>query len=255
MLRQKAILFILMPVILSLFAGCAGRIDGKIRQDGSAELGLEITITPRMAAMLRSLSSLGGAARSAAGSALRNEVPVISGPAIGRSMAAAPGILSAELVNTGPAGIAGTISVSRVDELFAMDGAPERKRFIALESGGETADKRLFIVLDRAIAPQLLAMISADIRDYLSALFAPAATGDSLSKAEYLELVADIYGKALADEIAAAEIAVAIVFPGTISSVKGGTFTGASANFAIALADILVLENPLEYEVVWNYAP
>jgi hypothetical protein len=247
---KKTSCFALLPAILSLLAGCSGRIDGALRQDLSAELSLEITIEPRMAAMLRSLSSL--AARSQAdpgapkNNAPRNNVPVISGPAIARSMAAAPGILSAELDNTGPAGIAGTISVSRVDGLFALPGAAER--FITLGAG----DKRLGILLNREIAPLLLAMISANVRDYLSALFAPAATGEPLSKAEYLELVEDIYGKALADEIAAAEIAVTIVFPGAISSVKGGSFSGSSASFIIALADILVLENPLEYEVVWE---
>jgi hypothetical protein len=246
MLWKKAIYFSLMPAILSLLAGCSGRINGNLRQDGSAELGLEINIEPRMGAMLRSLSSL-GSARSPAD----RGAPVINGPVIARSMAAAPGILSANLANTGPAGVAGTVSVSRVDELFAMPGAGEQRRFIALGEG-ETGDKRLSIVLDRETAPLLLAMISSDMRDYLSALFAPAATGDYLSQAEYLELVEDIYGNALAEEIAAAEIAVAIGFPGAISSVKGGTFDGASANFTIALADILVLEEPLEYEVVWK---
>jgi hypothetical protein len=168
-------------------------------------------------------------------------------------MAAAPGILSAELENTGSDGIAGTIRVSRLDALFALAGAPERKRFITLETEGRVG--RLLVLLDREMAPQLLAMISADVRDYLSALFAPAATGDPLSKAEYLELVGDIYGKALADEIAAAEIAVTIGFPGPIRSVKGGTFQGSSAFFTVALTDILVLENPLEYEVVWSPSP
>jgi hypothetical protein len=245
-LWKKAMYFILPTVILLLLMGCSGRIDGNLRQDGSAELSLEINIEPRMGAMLRSLSSLG--ARSPAD----RSAPVISGPAIARSMAAAPGILSVDLANTGPSGIAGTLGVSRVDGLLAMPGAPERRRFIALGSGGETGENRLSIVLDREIAPLLLAMISSDMRDYLSALFAPAATGDFLSKAEYLELVEDIYGKALAEEIAAAEIAVTIGFPGAISSVKGGTFDGASAVFNIALADILVLENPLEYEVLWK---
>jgi hypothetical protein len=167
-------------------------------------------------------------------------------------MAAAPGILSVDLTNRSPTGITGTIRSSRVDEFLALNGAPGGKRFITLENARETGDSRLFIVLDRETAPLLLAMISPDVRDYLSALFAPAATGDFLSRAEYLELVGDIYGRALADEIAAAKIAVTIGFPGAIASVKGGTYSGASARFDIALADILVLENPLEYEVVWR---
>jgi hypothetical protein len=245
-MRKKAIFFILIPAILSLLAGCSGRISGNLRRDGSADLALEMSIEPRMTAMLRSLSSLG----SATGSPPERNAPVINGPAIARSMAAAPGILSADLTNTSPAGIAGIIRVSRVDESFATPGVSEQ--FITLGEGKETGDKRLFILLDREIAPLLLGMISPDIRDYLSALFAPAATGDPFSKAEYLELVEDIYGKVLAEEIAAAKIAVSIAFPGTISSVKGGTFNGTSAAFTIALADLLVLENPLEYEVIWK---
>jgi hypothetical protein len=247
-LRKKAIFFVLLPAILPLLADCSGRIDGKLRQDGSTELGLKINIEPRMTAMLRSLSSLGGASRAPA----NPNAPVISGSAIARSMAVAPGILSADLANTGPSGIAGTIRASRVNDLFALPGAPERKRFVTLESAGETGNNRLRILLDREIAPLLLAMISPDIRDYLSALFAPAATGDSFSKAEYLDLVGDIYGKALAEELAAASLAVTIDFPGAIGAVQGGTFAGTAANFTIALADILVLETPLEYEVIWK---
>jgi hypothetical protein len=249
---KKAIFFILAPAILALLGACSGRIDGALRRDGSAEFSLNIRIEPRMAAMLRSLSSLGRSARESSernGPAERN-APVVNAPAIARSMAAAPGILSADLANTGPAGIAGTIRVSRADALFAMPDAAAR--FVTLESGRETGDNRLSVVLDRETAPRLLAMISADVRDYLSALFAPAATGEPLSKAEYLELVGDIYGEALAEEIAAAEIAAVIGFPGPVGSAKGGTFSGTSASFAIPLVDILVLEDPLEYEVIWN---
>jgi hypothetical protein len=167
-------------------------------------------------------------------------------------MAAAPGILSVDLANTSPTGIAGTIRTGRVDQFLAMSGVSEQRRFITLENNRAAGDNRLFIALDRETAPLLLGMISPDVRDYLSVLFAPAATGEFLSRPEYLELVGDIYGRALADEIAGARIAVTIGFPGAVSSVKGGTFSGASARFDIALADILVLENPLEYEVVWR---
>jgi hypothetical protein len=95
-------------------------------------------------------------------------------------------------------------------------------------------------------------MISADVRDYLSALAAPAATGERLSRGEYLDLVGSIYGPGLADEIAAARITASIGLPGPVSSVKGGTLAASQARFDIALVDLLVLEKPLEYEVVWR---
>jgi hypothetical protein len=87
--------------------------------------------------------------------------------------------------------------------------------------------------------------------DYLSALMAPAATGEALSKANYLVLVESVYGKPLANEIGTSRVAAVITMPGTVKSVKGGTSSGREARFDIALADLLVLEQPLNLEINW----
>jgi len=81
---------------------------------------------------------------------------------------------------------------------------------------------------------------------------APVATGEVMTRAEYLTFVASIYGKDIADEIASSSIRASVDFPGVIQRVKGGTFTGRRAEFEIPLPDILVLEKPLSYEVVWK---
>jgi hypothetical protein len=81
---------------------------------------------------------------------------------------------------------------------------------------------------------------------------APVATGEQLTKQEYLELVASVYRKELAAEISAARIRARVEFPGTVVSVRGGTFSGSSAEFDVPLIDLLVLENRLSYEVVWR---
>jgi hypothetical protein len=81
---------------------------------------------------------------------------------------------------------------------------------------------------------------------------APVATGESLTKGEYLALVGSIYGKGVADEITAAKIHAFIDFPGPISSVRGGAYTGRRAVFEVPLLDLLVLESPLNYEIRWN---
>jgi hypothetical protein len=106
------------------------------------------------------------------------------------------------------------------------------------------------------MAPRLIALISPDAVGYLSTLLAPAATGEVLTKTEYLDLVASIYDKpgdrSLSNEIAAARIHAVISFPGTISAVRGGTFSGNQARFSIPLLDLLVLEQALDYEVIWK---
>jgi hypothetical protein len=111
---------------------------------------------------------------------------------------------------------------------------------------------RLTITLDRDSAPLILSLISENVTTYLAALMAPAATGELLSRADYLDQVGWTYGRTVADEIAAARITAKIDFPGPISDIRGGTASGAQALFELPLVDLLVLEKPLEYEVRWR---
>jgi hypothetical protein len=128
--------------------------------------------------------------------------------------------------------------------------AGDKRGFIVLEenaSGG-----RLRLTLNRDLGPDILSLISPEVRDYLSALMAPIATGEILSKTEYLELVASVYGKPVADEISTASIRASLDFPDRLRSVRGGDFSGKRAEFNIPLLDLLVLESPLVYEAAWN---
>jgi hypothetical protein len=105
--------------------------------------------------------------------------------------------------------------------------------------------------MSRDSAPELISRFSQEVNDYLSALMAPAVTGETITRREYLDLVASIYGRPLADEISAARIQGQIDFPRPVKAVHGGTFTGRQVIFDIPLLDILVLEQPLRYEVSW----
>jgi hypothetical protein len=210
---------------------------------------------PRMTALIRSLSRAMGSLSGGTGSSSGGEDRLFDGPAMAASMAAAPGVAAASLTNTGPAAVAGTISLSRVDALLAAPavsggntgGAAGGSRFIRYESEG-----RLLITVDRSSAPQLLSLFSPDITDYLSALMAPVVTGENLSRREYLDLVASFYGRPLADEIAASRIALAIDFPRPITAIRGGTARENRAQFSLPLTDLLVPEKSLVYEVVWK---
>lgn len=232
--------------ILLILGACSGSIEGNLRSGGSAELSLDMSLEPRMAALIRSLSALMGA--------VPRDRPLIDGAAIARSMAAAPGITGVTLQNRSPISVAGTIRISQIDRFLALPipAGQDQKRFITYSPASAPGASRLKIELDRNTGPGILALISEDIRDYLSALMAPAATGEALSQTEYLDLVASFYGQPVADEIAAARIRVVIDFPGPITAIRGGTFSGTQARFTIPLANMLVLDPPLEYEVTWK---
>jgi hypothetical protein len=98
----------------------------------------------------------------------------------------------------------------------------------------------------------MIAMLSQDVADYLSAVMAPIATGETLTKQQYLSLVTSVYGGGIAREIDSAEIAASINFPGIITAAEGASFSGSTARFRANLADLLTLEKPILYEVKWT---
>ena len=217
------------------FFSCAARINGPLKPDGSAEFFVNVSLEPRMAALIRNLAAAAGTA---------GESPMLDGPAIALSMSGASGIDSVSFKNTAPAAIEGSLRISQISELGSG------KSFISFEQG--STGGYCLISISRDTGPEILSMLSPEITDYLDALMAPLATGESLKKDEYLALVSSVYNRAISDEISRSKIRASISFPGTIRSARGGTFTDRRADFDIPLLDLLVLETPLSYEVNWN---
>ena len=235
------LLLSLCPAFLPLFS-CAARINGSLASDGSAALSVSMALEPRMAALIQRLAVVGGQANGQA------ERPILDGPAIARSMSNAPsGNVSASLKNSSPSAIEGQVQISNISRFLAVG---DTGGFISFEQG--RTGGRCEISISRDNGPIILEIFSREIADYLSALMSPLATGEELSKTEYLELVSSIYTKAISDEIAGSRIRASIDFPGSVTSVKGGTFSGRKANFDIPLLDLLVLETPIIYTVIWG---
>lgn len=223
---------------LPLFS-CAARITGSLQETSQAELVVHASLQPRMAALLRRLAAAAGS--------VSTDRPVLDGAVIAASLAAAPGIASASFRNTAPAVIEGPVQVSRIGELLASNRGVGFIQFEQGASGG-----RCLITLSRDSAPQLLSLLSPEFTACLGALMAPLATGEALGKAEYLALVGMVYGSGIADEISQSSIAVSVEVPGPVQTVRGGTFSGRRADFAIPLLDLLALETALTYELVWK---
>ena len=224
--------------LLLLSISCSARIDGVVREGGAAELKLQTALEPRTSALIRSFRGFMGEEAAA---------PVLDGPAISRSMAAAPGVRSVSLVNTGPEAMDGGISISNIGD-FLVSGAGTN-RFITFTESRDTSS--IVVSLDRNSAPDIIARLSPDVEDYLMALMAPVLLGEPNSRLEYIALVSAVYGRPLANEISEAKIHASIEFPRQIKTISGGTAAGRQAQFEIPLLDVLVLESPLRYEVSW----
>ena len=237
-MTNPRMVFSLLLAFALLFSSCATQISGSLQTDGRADLNIFASLEPRMSALIMGFAAAAGVAPGTA---------ILDGPSIAESMAAAPGIASVSLGNTSPVSIEGNIRASHIGDLLAGGGA-DFITFEQLPGGGG----RFTAGLDRDSGRAILALISPDIANYLAALMAPVATGEAMTRAEYLFLVGAVYGSGIAEEISGATIRAWIDFPGPIQSIRGGTFSGRRAEFAIPLLDVLVLETPLSYEVVWR---
>jgi len=238
-LRKKS-RYILIILLLVMFASCATRIDGVVREGGGANLNLKTSLEPRTAALIRSLMAF-----------MSEDVntPILDGASISRSMAAASGIGSVILKNTAPAALEGAISLTNVGDFLALRGA--KTRFISYTEGRAAGSSSIVIVLDRNSAPEIISMLSPEVEEYLSALLAPVVLGEISTRQEYFDLLTSIYGRPLSDEVAAARIRAVIEFPRPVTELTGGKSSGKQAEFDIPLTDILVLEKPLNYRISW----
>ena len=236
---KRLIPFSVLMTLFLLLISCASRIDGSLAADGSAVINVNVSLEPRMSTLIRSLSAAGG----------QTDGPVLDGQAISLSMSRAPGVASAVLRNTAPAAIEGQVRISQIGEFLSPAGSRQRN-FITFEQNNRTG--RCVININRQNGPVILELLSPEISDYLHALMAPLATGEEMNKNEYLDLVSVFYSKAVSDEIAYSRIRASLDFPGNITSIRGGVYTGRRAAFDISLLDLLVAETPLIYEITWN---
>jgi len=223
------------------FPSCASQINGSLTGDGQADLGINAELKPVISALIKNLMAASGTAKP--------DTPLLDGPSIAASMSRAPGIAAVSFTNKTASSIQGPVKISQIKNFLSSGSAGG---FINYEQKNSAGEGHCTINLNLASGPQVLSLLSPEFTAYLNALMAPIATGDKTTKAEYLALVASVYGKGIADEISSSSIRASVNFPGAIQRIKGGTFSEKRADFNIPLLDILVLETPLNYEVVWK---
>jgi hypothetical protein len=228
--------FLALAVVIVPLFSCAARINGSVSADGSGLFSVEMSLGPRMTSMIRSLNSASG----------QDDALILDGQAIAKSMSM-EGVTSVSFKNTGPAAVEGEFRIFNINRFLT---AGDKGGFVTFTQGSNVGSCKIDINLKNG--PVILENLSPEITDYLNALMAPIATGEAMSKSEYLDLVATFYNRNISNEIATSMIHAVIDFPGNISSVKGGTFSGKRAVFDISLLDFLVLETPLVCEVEWR---
>lgn len=229
------------PLLWSLaFGSCSAAISGVLERGGSGDFEVSAALSPVFAAKMGDFMSFSGEA-DASGA-------LINAQEIARSMSGAPGMDSVSFRNTGPAALEGPVKIARLGDFLAPSG---RAGFIDFKENPDGGGRAL-ITLNRETVPAMLSLISPDVVYYLNFIFAPVVTGEQIDREEYLAQVSLFHSPGVAEELSRSEIRVSVSFPGALLSVRGGSFSGRTAEFVIPLVELLVLAQPLSYEAVWR---
>ncbi len=232
----------LLTIAIASLASCAARYDAVLREDGSAR----ITVSARLAtSALRLAENL--AAFSSGPSRASNASP-IDAASIGSSLRGAPSVSAVTMSNGVDGALSGSFTVQSLEALLA-DRLPGTNPIVfrSSASGGS-----LSLRLDKESVPELLLLASPELNDWLTALFAPIATGESLSKEEHRSLLAAFYSEQLADDLYASKVTLTLTLPGPVASISGGTAKGSDATFVLSMGDLLLMESPIQLSCSWS---
>lgn len=83
---------------------------------------------------------------------------------------------------------------------------------------------------------------------YIDLFMAPAFTGDTMTKNEYVELIALVYGEPLANEIKDANLTLVLKAPNSTSNKNSASNV---RTFYIPLVELLVISTETAYDISW----
>lgn len=96
------------------------------------------------------------------------------------------------------------------------------------------AQKKLSISLNKTNLLEFYNNLPEDLQTSLDLFMSPSFTGEEMTNEEYIELVSEVYGQELADELSAATLKI------TVESQSG-----TKKNYSVKLVDILNIKNEL----------
>lgn len=112
------------------------------------------------------------------------------------------------------------------------------------------------IDISRDTLARAVELMPAETREYLDLFMAPAFTGETMTEAEYREVIAAAYGKTLAAELAASSFTLTVQCPSAVTRATinaPGTVVKANnaAVFRVPLTTLLTLSSPISAEAAW----
>jgi len=211
--------------IISFFLSCTPKADIKITASNDVFLSVDISPSIATKKLLKSLSSFG------ADSAFSDEEEDIS------NITTEDGIEIIKLKKTSSLDFTAKLRFSDSSKLF-----PSMFTF--------NKDKSITFLLNRKILNSFLMNIADEDREYLDLLMAPSLQEISMGNEEYIELMANAYGKKIATELKNSILTLSFEVPSKIKKIKTSPKMDYQTKetkvmFSIPLTYILVMNEPI----------
>lgn len=244
--------------VLFALTGCGGRLGITARSDGKADLSVVMDTGKAASAMISSImaslypsgsTSVGPSGPTAAASGSAGVFTPERAQALEKSLAGGDAeTLSAKALSSSVLSLDATVRDAASQTSASRTGV----RFASVVS---VEKHSLTLNLSPATMRALYASMDLQTRSYVDLFMAPVFTGEPMSGGEYTALIASVYGKDLAQEIADARMEITLSAPrgekAASCSNADAKLSGRSARFSIPLLDLLVLEEPQAYRITW----
>jgi len=100
--------------------------------------------------------------------------------------------------------------------------------------------KSFTLTLSKETISQFLSLLPSETQDYTELLLAPVFTGEKMSKSEYIQTLAAVYGNDIANEMQSAKLEFSVT-----------SKSGVKQSLNLALAEILCLRETKKYTFDW----
>jgi hypothetical protein len=229
---------------LLLLSSCASRQEISLNPDGSGEAVVHVTVQKFFSDYLMDLSEFSGSTRP-------RSAGMFDDKGIRAALEKRPGVVVKAIKVVSPLELELNLAFKNIDDL--VRGQKELTDTGIVTFRNDAGTRTLRFHLDQKNFAKIAALVpsSDGSTETILGVFGPQQ-GVTVTEAEYLETMAFTLGDPGPQGIKDSSITAAVTVNGKLVSQKGGTVKGNTVTFQIPLLKLLILNEPLDYEIVFK---
>ncbi len=227
-----------------LLLSCSVRPEVTLNADGSGEAVVRVTVQKFLAEYLLDLAEFAGAAKS-------RDAGMFDEKEIRAAFEGKPGVTVKGVRIPKPEELELRLAFRSIDDLVRGQKELADTGIVTFRNDGGTRTLRLHLDQKNFAKISSLLPSSDGSTETILSVFGPQQ-GVAITEAEYLEAMEFTLGEQGPKAIEDSSVDVTVTVNGKLVSQKGGTAKGSVVTFRIPLLKLLMLNEPLDYEIVFK---